>query len=47
MLSLIAGRNLIEIMGSDIGFDPRGLLKGKGVLQTIMSVRIHMLNPAR
>ena len=38
MLSLIAGRNLIEIVGSDIGFDPRSLLRGNGVLKTIMSV---------
>ena len=38
MLSLIAGRNLIEIIGSDVDFDPRSLLRGKGLLQTIMSV---------
>jgi len=38
MLSLIAGRNLIEIMGSDVDFDPRSIFKGKGVLKTILSV---------
>ncbi len=38
MLSVIAMRNLIEMAGSDLAFLPKSFIRGKGALETILSV---------
>lgn len=39
MLSVIAVRNMIEMSGSDLAFLPKSFVKGKSLLDTILSVR--------
>lgn len=38
MLSVIAVRNMIEMSGSDLAFLPKSFVKGKSLLDTILSV---------
>ena len=38
MLTVIAVRNLIEMSGSDFAFLPKSFIKGKGNVETILSV---------
>jgi hypothetical protein len=38
MLSVIALRNMIEMSGSEIAFLPKSFVKGKSLLDTILSV---------
>jgi hypothetical protein len=40
MLSVIAVRNMIEMSGSDIAFLPKSFIRGKSLVETILSVRI-------
>lgn len=40
MLSVIAVRNLIEMSGSDLAFLPKSFVKGKSLLDTILSVSV-------
>jgi hypothetical protein len=47
MLSVIAVRNMIEMSGSEIAFLPKSFVKGKSLLDTILSVRSHLENATR
>lgn len=38
MLTVIAIRNIIEMAGSDFAFLPKSFIRGKGSLETILSV---------
>ena len=38
MLSVIAVRNMIEMSGSDLAFLPKSFVRGKSLLDTILSV---------
>lgn len=40
MLSVIALRNMIEMAGSDIAFLPKSFVRGKSLVDAILSVRI-------
>lgn len=44
MLTVIAVRNLIEMSGSDFAFLPKSFIKGKGNVETILSVRLAIAN---
>lgn len=39
MLSVIALRNMIEMAGSDIAFLPKSFIRGKSIVDSILSVR--------
>ena len=43
MLTVIAVRNLIEMSGSDFAFLPKSFIKGKGNVETILSVSDYLL----
>lgn len=40
MLTLIACRNLLEIVGSDVAFYPTNFFQKNGILKTILSVSV-------
>ena len=42
MLSAIAIRNMIEMAGSDIAFLPKSFIRGKSLVDSILSARITM-----
>jgi hypothetical protein len=44
MLSVIALRNMIEMAGSEIAFLPKSFIRGKSLVDSILSVRLPVVN---
>ena len=46
MLTVISLRNILEMSGSEIAFLPKSFIKGKGLLDSILSVRLTLVTAA-